>query len=217
MNNYSYSQSSVFNDDGTYTAVGNRWHHCKPQQMLECCIQFMNVYSEHLVFFDSCEWKKTFMSLSIIETSLAITFKTIVDEVYPGFNKLNDIHGRNIIKLYSDAVQWIKDNSFIPTPEQVLFAWVREVMIPLIYSSEDWIIGGIKFNEKLIINTGYSPIKLSLVPDYMTGICSGETCFSPQQEVLFWHSSVGIYANEGQQMLKVSLQTITKFWLETLR
>ena len=158
MNNYSYSQSSVFNDDGTYTAVGNRWHGNKPHRMIELCSQFANIFFENVIHLPH--------SLAeCSKTPLAITFKALVDEVYPGFNRLDDVHGRNIIELYVDAIEWIKENGFCTTPEQVLFAWVKEVMIPLIYSSEDWNIGGIKYNEKLIINTGYSPIKLSLVAD----------------------------------------------------
>ena len=214
MNNYSYSQSSVFNDDGTYTAVGNRWHHCKPQQMLECCTQFVNIYFEHQLHFSNL------LKFYLVETSLAITFKTIVDEVYPGFNKLNDQHGRDVIELYSNAVQWIRHNSFCPTSEQVLFAWVKEVMIPLLYSSERYTLEGTKYNEKLYVWIGLEEIRMSLVPDYMTGIYNGKTCLSPQQEVLFWHRETTLCPlinSFNTQALMIPLRTITKFWLETLR
>ena len=212
MNNYSYSQSSVFNDDGSYTPVGNRHHYCKPQQMLEACTQFVNIYFEHQLHAD--------LVFNVMETSLAITFKAIVDEVYPGFNLLNDHHGHDIIELYIDAVRCIEDNSFCPTPEQVLFAWVKEVMIPLLYSSERYTLEGTKYNEKLYVWIGLADIRMSLVPDYMTGIYSGETCLSPQQEVLFWHREITLCPlinSFNTQALMIPLRTITKFWLETLR
>ena len=213
MNNYSYSQSSVFNANGSYTPVGNRHHYCKPQQLLEACTQFVNIYFEHQLHADlvfNVPWSP----------SLAITLKVIVDEVYPGFNKLNDHHGRDIIELYIDAVRWIEDNSFCPTPEQVLFAWVKEVMIPLLYSSERYTLEGTKYNEKLYVWTGLEEIRMSLVPDYMTGIYNGKTCFSPQQGVLFWHRETTLCPlinSFNTQALMIPLRTITKFWLETLR
>ena len=222
MNNYSYSQSSVFNDDGSYTPVGNRHHYCKPQQMLEACTQFVNIFFENRLYMrDHAElWYTSTLSVSPVDMSLAVTFKVIVDEVYPGFNKLNDTHGRDIIELYIDAVRWIKENSFCPTSEQVLFAWVKEVMIPLLYSSERYTLEGTKYNEKLYVWIGLEEIRMSLVPDYMTGIYNGKTCLSPQQEVLFWHKVISLCPlinSFNTQALMIPLRTITKFWLETLR
>jgi len=212
MNNYSYSQSSVFNDDGTYTAVGNRWYGNKPHRMIKLCSQFANIFFENLLHLKE--------PLGCSEKSLAITFKALVDEVYPEFNRLNDVHGRDIIELYVDAIARNHNTSFCPTPEQVLFAWVKEVMIPLLYSSERYTLEGTRYNEKLYVWIGLEEIRMSLVPDYMTGIYNGETCFSPQQEVLFWHREITLCPlinTFNTQALMIPLRTITKFWLETLR